>query len=166
MKVLEIIKKLEKSKEFLTYRKENKPADAFLAHAFLMLDENNKGDWQFGYFNKKDEKMTSFYCGSEIEVSQDAEVFKKPGTTVANLDLKKVKTEFEEAKATAEDVLEKKYGGEEALKKIFILQNLDKQVWNITYLTKKYNIINIKIDSETGKIIKDEATSIMSFKAG
>ncbi len=166
MEVLKLIKKLEKSKEFLAYRKDNKPENTFLAHAFIMLDENDNGEWQFGYFNDKNERMTSFFCGNKISASQETEVFKKPDTKISALNLGNVKFGFEEAKKTAEEILGKKHGGESPMKKIFILQNLDQQVWNITFFTKTYNIINIRINSETGKVVKDESMSILKFKAG
>ncbi len=36
-------------------------------------------------------------------------------------------------------------------------------VWNITYITASFNVINIKIDAETGKVLNHRISGVMDF---
>jgi uncharacterized protein YpmB len=49
-------------------------------------------------------------------------------------------------------------------KKIFILQQKESPIWNITYLTQSLNILNMKINAETGQIIEEKIESAMNFQ--
>ena len=52
------------------------------------------------------------------------------------------------------------------MKEVVILQNLDVgQVWNITYITKSFQTLNIKIDAETGDVLEDKLHQIFSMDA-
>jgi Zn-dependent metalloprotease len=150
----DIIKKLESSKEYKEWIKEN--PKAYLTHAFIMEDPNVKQEWQIGYFLPKEDKVMTFTVGDSIMQNPPSEVFKEKGT-ILKLKLDEVKVEMEDALKTAAKLQKEKYPGNDALKKIVILQNLDVgQVWNITYVTQTFKTLNIKIDAQTGKVIKDE----------
>lgn len=162
MQIKQLIKQLEQSKEFKDWWKEN--THLFLTHAFIMHDDEGKGDWQFGYYDEKEEKMTSFLADEEeTKISPPTEVFKKPGTKINPLDVDKVKIDLKHALETAEKLREKEYLQEGKERTIAILQNLDVgQVWNITFLTKTHKTLNIKVDSETGKIKEHTLSSLIS----
>jgi hypothetical protein len=49
-------------------------------------------------------------------------------------------------------------------KKIFILQQKESPIWNITYLTQSLNILNMKINAETGQIMEEKIESAMNFQ--
>ena len=58
------------------------------------------------------------------------------------------------------------YKQETPFKIITILQKLDiGQVYNITYVTQSFKVLNFKIDSSNGKVLKKSLKSIMEFKA-
>mgnify|MGYP006434371207 CR=1 FL=1 len=49
-------------------------------------------------------------------------------------------------------------------KKIFILQQKESPIWNITYLTQSLIILNMKINAETGQIMEEKIESAMNFQ--
>ena len=155
------IKTLEASKEFKDYRKEN--PDAFLAHVFYMPDALNKNVFQIGYYNPKKDRITTFFVeGKEITKNPEAEVFKEQEAVINPLDMKKVKLEVNEAFEIAEKIQKDKYNADSAVKKIAILQHLPLgQVWNITFVTSTFKTLNIKIDSETKKVVSDKLVSLI-----
>ena len=77
----------------------------------------------------------------------------------------KVKVNLKEALAIAKKHKEVEQQNDSINKEIIILQESDQiPIWNITFLTSAFNIINIKIDADSSKIIKYKCESIMSFK--
>ena len=148
MLVKEILERVELSKKFKTWKK----TDYYLAYMFT----SNKEEWQVGYYNKKNEKMTSFQVSKTVTKLPESEVFKEK-KTVKNLDLKKVNIDFKEAVNKCKKEHENLNPMGVILKQIVILQHLKQgQVWNITLFTTTMNTTNIKLDSSTGKIISKE----------
>jgi hypothetical protein len=49
---------------------------------------------------------------------------------------------------------------------IILLQNLPEhgQIWNITIVTTTFSVINIKIDSKNGTVIKHSKESLIGWK--
>ena len=149
--------KLKKSKEFLKFKKENK--NTFLASCFTMM-ENKEGKWQFDFYLPNKNKMTSFNVNDKIEVQEEEGIFQKVKKEIKKLDLKKVKINLDEALK----IINKKHK-ENFTKKIIVLQNLERIVWNITLLDNNMKILNIRIDAVNGKILKDKEESLLEFKA-
>ena len=144
----ESLKKLEKDLIF----KEEK---GILSHAFIMPPSN---EWQLGFYNKKIDKVTTYFIKEHIEKSPPAEVMKE--NPVNKINVSKVKITLEDALKITEAEIDS-----EINKKIVILQNLDiGQVWNITFLTKDFKVLNFKVDSGSQKIIKKSSNSIFDFK--
>lgn len=163
MEYNELYDKLIKSSEFREWKKKN--PRAYLVH-FLKIEEENKGEWQIGYFDKDKDRITTFLAGEQIGIVPEQEAFKE-AKAIKKLLINKVKISSESALGIAQGLQKKSYPGELPIKKIFVLQNISRgQVWNITYITKGFSTINIKIDAETGKILKHEAASLVSFGAG
>jgi len=159
----ELYNKLIKSSEFRGWKKKN--PKAYLVH-FFKMEEENKGDWQIGYFDKKKDRITTFLVGEQIGVVPEQEVFKKT-SAIKRLVINKVKVSSEKAQGIVKKVQEKDYPGETPIKKILILQNIERgHVWNITYITKGFNTLNIKIAADTGKIVKRELSPLIKFGAG
>ncbi|MFC2134548.1 hypothetical protein ACFLTH_08020 [Bacteroidota bacterium] len=155
------IKKLEESKEFKEFKKEN--PEFYLAHAFTIIDKIQT-DWQIGYFGNKHEKVVVFMVGKEISQSAEEEVFKKPEDRVKKLDMNNVKIDLEKAFEICEKLLEEKYKGEIINKTIAILQNLETELYNITLVCQSMNLINVKIDANNEKILHESRESIMGLK--
>ena len=159
MKLNAALKKLKASSVFKKFTKEH--PDFYLVHAFKMLEEK-ESDWQIGYYSKKKDKMVVFDVGKKIILSPESEVFNKEGS-VEGIDMAKVRVSSEKALETAERHIKKKYVGEQVTRRIVILQKIERLMWNLTFVTAAFNIINLKIDADSGKIFHDERTSILQL---
>lgn len=155
-------KRLENSSEYKKWKKDNK--DSYLCSCFY-LDQDG-GNWQFDFYLPKKDKIKTFIVeDSEIKSLKDSEIFRKEKKELRKLDLNKVKIDFENAIDIIDNLKKNKYKTENVLKRIIILQNIEKQMWNITYLTSSFNILNVKIDAFSGKILSENFESVMRFKA-
>ncbi|MDO8740638.1 MAG: hypothetical protein Q7J54_03655 [Candidatus Woesearchaeota archaeon] len=165
MKLKDAITKITECDELKEWKLKNK--ESYLSTIFVMMDEKQKSEWQFGYYNPKNDKMTSFFVFEDsIKQAEESEVFKEPGAAVKELDLSKVTVWVDKALETANNLQEKKYPKETPEKVIVILQNIEEgTLWNITYVTRAFNTLNIKVDAATGKIISDKLTNLMQFRA-
>ena len=152
MLVKEILERVESSEEFKVWKK----TDYYLAYMFA----SSKDDWQVGYYNKNGDNMTTFQVSEAVSKLPESEVFKEK-KTVKELDLEKVKVDFEEAVNKCVEEHSKLHPMGVVSKQIIILQHLKQgQVWNVTFLTTTMNTTNIKLDSSTGKIISKETFSL------
>lgn len=162
MDIQEALARLTRTTIFKEWHSKNK--EYYLAHAFLMLDEQNKNTWQIGFYNSEKERMVTFLLtGTDVKHTEDQEVLKKEGT-IDKLDPTKVKIHVQEALDTAKKCLTEEYKGQTPLKEFFIIQNTEEHhMYNITYFTQSLSTINIKIDAETGKIIKHNLQKLADF---
>ncbi len=156
-----IIGKLESSKIFIEWHNQN--TSYYLVHAFVMIDPKVKQDWQIGYYDKEKDNIVTFDVGKKIVQNPESEVFKKSGI-VNKLDLNKVKVDFNKALKISENFVKKHYPAYAISKKIFILQNLEKLLWNITFISGSFETLNIKIDAVEGKVVFHNLTKIFSFE--
>ncbi len=163
MSVKKQYKKLLESEVFRKWKDNNH--ETYFAHAFAILDSQNNGEWQFGFYNPDNDMITTFFMGAEaITHSPETEIAKHDTMKVNELDIEKVEIDFEEALQIAEKCQENNYEGDKSLKKVMILQNLsDGLLWNISFLTIKFSVINIRIDAITKEIIEHKKASMMDF---
>lgn len=163
MELKEALNKLEESNEFKGWREKNK--DDYLSYAFCELNEH-EGEWQIGYYNKKEDKITTIIVDGEIKITSQEEIFKKPDTRVNKLDLGKVKLSFSEVIDRASEFQKEKYPKEVSNKIIAILQNLEEfgDVWNMTFITKSFNTLNLKLNADDGKVLEHKLSSIFDFR--
>jgi len=136
----------------------------FLAHAFVMLDEPNKGIWQIGFYNSEKERMVTFIVSPDsVQHTEDQEVLKKEGD-IKPLVVEEIKFSIEEALQKAKQCLEENYKAQTVTKQFFIIQNAEgHHLFNITYVTRALQTINIKIDAGTGEIFKHSSASLAEF---
>jgi hypothetical protein len=165
MEVKDIVKKLECSKEFKEWKKDN--SSSYLVHVFKMFDKPNENVWQIGYYDKEKDTITTFTIEEGIvTINPESEIFKKEETKVSKLDLSKVRKDLEEVLAIANRFQNEKYSQDKPMKIIVILQNLSiGQVYNVTFVTQTFNTLNMKIDVADGKILKQQLISLMDFRA-
>jgi len=162
MEMKDSLKKLTKSSEFLKWNKKNR--ESKLAYAFRM-DENS--EWQFGYYNLKTDKMSTFSVDGRISLKDEQDVFKKPGDKVNCINLDDVKISLKDALEKADKAKKKHYPNENVSKSIAILQNIKQgQLWNITFVTNSFKTINIKIDAFNGRVIRHDVVSLFGFRPG
>ncbi|MBN1386575.1 hypothetical protein JW968_06420 [Candidatus Woesearchaeota archaeon] len=163
MDVSEAMLKIRDSEKYKDFCRER--PDAYLAHCFRMLDEANQDTWQIGFFDKGSDKLTTFFVSEDsVEKNQEADALKKDEEIIKELDMKKVLISFNKAIELGDRLKHDKYPNEEIMKKIIILQHLPSgQVYNMTYVTQSFRILNIKLDSGTGKVREHNLASIMDL---
>ena len=160
----EAVNKLEKSKEFDSWKKTHK--DAYLVHFFKMLDKANEKLWQIGYYSPKTNLISVFIVNGAITKSEDSEVFKEQKKLVQPLILKDAVIDDIKALETANKILNEKYKGSTVFKSFMILQNIDAvgQVWNVTFVTNEFKTVNVKINSKLGECISHKIVSLIQGK--
>ncbi len=164
MDFIEAKELLESSTMFMDWRKEHD--NDYLVHGFVLLEPGQDKEWQIGYYDPESKKIASFNVGVRIEKSPEEDVFSQDGEVRA-LDPSKVKVGFADALLKANHVQKEKYSTHIPTKRILILQHLEMgQVWNVTYVTQTFSTLNIKIDAETGDILKDNLVSLFKIEKG
>jgi len=161
MELKQALQKLGKSAEFKKWKKTH--AEAFLAHAFVMLDDANKDNVQFGFFDSKSDRMTPFMVEpKKVSALPESEVFKSE-QSITPLVMEHVQLTDEKALEIADEFRKKNYPAELPIKTFFIVQHLDLGcVFNITFFTKSLKTLNLKISVVDGKIVKHSFESLIS----
>ncbi len=165
MKLDDVLANLESHQEFADWKKKN--SSCYLAHAFLMMDKANENTWQVGYYNPKTDMMTTFILeGDKLQISPEMNIFKRPGCTVDALDPKKVKIGSVQAIECAEQVVSENYPKISPIKMFFIIQNVKDEghIYNVTFITQDFQAANIRISTETGKVLCHKIEKILDFK--
>lgn len=164
MEIKQIIESLETSNQFVEWKKKN--PEAYLSHALNIIDNHTFTEWQLGYFQPKTQKITVFEIGETITISPESDVFKKEETTVKPLNIASVKIDITQVLETANNLKQSKYPQILTQKIIIILQNIDLgQLWNITFVSKTFEVLNMKISAENGKVLSHELKPLFEFKS-
>lgn len=165
MDIKTLLEKLRKSSVFKKWHSNNK--DSVLVHLFVMLEPGAVPNYDVGFYDFKKELMTSFSVDenvSRIELNEAKEIFKEEGQKIEALEESKIKITLDEAIFISLKLQKEKYSPHAPLKQIVILQNIKEgQVWNITFVTKSFKTLNIKVDSETGKVVEDKIHELFSM---
>jgi len=159
-RIREDLSKIKGSEEFKEFIELN--PESYLCSCFLFNEANDL--WQFDFYNKTNKKITSFLVTDKIEKSDEDEVFRKDKEDLTELKLDDIKIDLDKAFEIFETRNKEKYENEEAEKKIVILQFYKSLIWNITYITKRFNVLNIKIDAIKGSIMEESKKGVMNFK--
>ena len=164
MEIKDIVTRLESSSEFEEWAKENKAS--YLVHVFKMMDELNKYIWQVGYYNRNNTITTFIIEKDDVKIVPEEKIFKPGKEKIKRLDVSKVKIDLEKALEIADKLQKTEYKGNDPLKIIVILQNIEsKTLYNITYITQTFNTLNMRVDAGNKKILKKELTPSMQFRA-
>ncbi len=157
------LKKIESSKEFRHFKKQNK--DAYLCVGFFVLDfEQNLNQQQLDYALKNG-KIFTFFLNSETNgvTFKEAETIKGKEQKLPLLN-PDIKVEIEELKKILEKNMEKEKIQNKIIKIIAILQKHEnRQVWNLNCILEGMGILQVHIDSGTGKILKFEKKNLFDF---
>lgn len=159
--VMEGLKKLvqdvESSNEFKKFKD-----DIYLCSLFNIIDKA-EGNWQIDYYNPKKDKIVSFIIENGAIRSEESKIFRGKEAKVAKLDLNEIKINLKEALNIVNKIHKDKYLNETVNKKIVILQVIEQQLWNITFITAGFNIINFKLNAVSGELISDSIASALSL---
>ena len=117
---------------------------------------------QFDFYDPEKDKITSF---TENGIIEDQEILRREKKKLPELKLNTVKVDLEEIVKIIKKLINEKYKGENPNKKIIFLQGFeDKIVWNVTYITSNFNILNVKVDSINGEILYEKIESALNWK--
>lgn len=148
------VESLEQSALFKEWKKQH--SDSYLVHFFCMNDQ-----MQIGYYEKKADAITTFRLGKEITKTVDTEIFREQ-KVIPPLNLKEVHISLEKAKEIVKQLL-KKYQ-DSVTKEIIVLHTIEKEpVYNMTYMTATFKMLNVKINARNGEILKEEMQSLMQW---
>lgn len=165
METIQLLKDLEQKDEYKKWKKGNK--DAFLSYVLRVIENPPNNEWQIGFFNKKNGKITTFTLdNNKVRIDNDEDIFKKEEDIIKRLEIGKIDYSLIKAAKLAEEFQGKNYPSEKPIKIISILQNLPEldNVWNFSFITKSFNTLNIKVSAETGRILKHSLSQIFEFK--
>lgn len=157
-------KEVEETKNYKEWKEKN--PNSYFVSAFFLGDKfySKSKEWQFDFYEADKDKVVSFIYGKDEPVKEE-EIFKKTKDKLGELVLEDIKFDLDKAIFTFEKIKSAKHPSETATKKLFILQVLEgKPVWNITYISSSFNILNIKIDAISGEVVSESFSSVLSFK--
>jgi len=151
----------EKIKENYEKVKGSADPESYLCSVFLMCAEGemDKMPLQFDFFSKGNIK--SFIIDGENVKEQVDESFNEAKKDIDKLELDKVNVPFDEAFGMAKTALQKH--PDSIAKVIVIIQVRDNVViWNISFITKGLYIFNMKVNAESGEVIREDYSSLMA----
>lgn len=156
------------SKEFLAWQKAH-PQD-YLAHFYCPLNPSFQpaSNWEIGFYNPQQDKLTVFVIkeNSRIEIKPPEDAFKAQGS-IEELASTRVKLSFPQALELFQKTKQENYPQEILLNGFLILQNFqNKTIWNISYATRSFNILNVKIDALNKEIVSHQLVNFIERKAG
>ena len=151
-----LVESVANSNEFKKFK------DISLCSLFTLMDKT-ECNWQVDYYDEKKDKIVSFIIENGNVKSEESKIFKEKETKVARLDLNEVKINLKDTLKIVNEIHKKKYQSETVNKKIIILQVIQKPIWNITYITAGFNIINFKLSAVSGELIADNISSALSL---
>ncbi len=152
-----LVSDVENSDEFKKFK------DGIYLCSLFNIISKTEGNWQVDYYNPKSDKIVSFVVENGSVKAEESKIFKDKEAKVAKLDLNEIKINLKEALKLISVIHKDKYQNETVNKKIVILQVINKPVWNMTYITAGFNIINFKLDAVSGELVSDNITSALSL---
>ena len=133
----------------------------YLVTFFTEINEQLQlGNWRAGFYDKTSDKVATFTIGPQIMFEPFSEAFKKPGA-LPELHLNTVTITAQDALDAGLKVQREKYTQHLALKGFLLLQD---GVWNVTFLTRTFCAINVRVDVSDGKIHEHKVLSFFDLK--
>ena len=163
MEILELISSLEKSPAFKKWQQSNKKS--FLMYCFNIVEDHVFRQWNIGYYSKKKIKVF-VQTDKGFELSEECDPT-QTGQPIKPLKMERVKVNTMQALEKAFKLIKEEYPKVDSPKTIIILQNIKiGQIWNLTFIGRAFDILNIKIDAETGKILEHSSKPFIKFSSG
>ena len=132
--------------------------------SFFQIGNGGQEGWQVDYYDKAADEMTAFAISRDAKSvalnEANSKVFKEAGQVVDELRLEKVQVPLSDAMTTAEETAGKYYPGEVVAKKIIILQRIEREQFNITFLTTSLCTINVRINAANGEVLSHTRDAI------
>ncbi len=173
MKLTQAVEAVEQSSTFSDWKKRSD--ETYLAHLFGVIESNETeiSSWQIGYYNPTKDALTVFSVNESKEVCiehDETDAFKEENKKIHPITITENTHSIQKILGICDTLQQEKYPTYEPIKRFFILQKLDEsepQIWNVTYLSKAFNTLNIKINAETGTVDEHKTVSLIdSFQPG
>jgi len=155
MNLFEVMRRVEDSKVFKRFKKEN-PGAYFCAAFFIMDLETKEDKRQLDYYVSSTDVMTFSIVNDKVEAAK-AELPKKE--KIPAIGMQAVKLDEEKAI----DLAKKESEIGEFTKVIAVLQNLEgKDIWNLSCI-KGLQMMRYHVLASDGKVIKKEKINLMDM---
>ena len=156
---------LDKLKESSSFKEwSNNHLDSFPSHFFCQIDSTlkEKGDWEIGFYNKENDKISTFIVNETFSLKPEDNVFKKPGDLVEKINLDDVKLDIEKAKEIFNQKHPELFPNEQLGDGFVVLQTLkEKTQWNFSLITKSLKFLNIKINASSGEVDSHQVVELV-----
>jgi len=160
-----LVKDLEVSKEFKSFKKEN--SDAYLSSCVVTVKGKTSNEWQINYYLPEKNKITTFVMKNPLEIINEQDIFQKEKKEVKELEFKDIKINMKKALELLENFRKKKYKAEFPGEVIVVLQVLERcPIWNLTMLTATLKVLNVKLSAVDGEVLSDTIESFLQHRAG
>ena len=155
MNISQVISKVQNSEVFKVWNKK----DNYLVSCLFLNDV-----WSLSFYSKKTKRTTSFSIKEEVEIESEDKAFQKNPKHLEKLDIDSIKMTLGEAEEKVNKIKQEKAPSEDVSKKIIILQQQCFPVWNITYITSSFNILNVKINAVNKDKIYESFAPVFSLR--
>ena len=159
MKFSHYLERVESSKEFKEFSKENKKV--YLCAGFFVFDfEEGKDVHQVDYYIPGRKKVAAFLLDKGLSYKfADLMNTKLPEEIKGT-----IKMDLDTLKGTVQDEMKNHTVTEPIMKMIAILQSIDgKKIWNLNCILGGMTLLKVHIDDSNGDILKFEKASFMDF---
>ena len=159
MKIKDAINKAKEKKEI----REILESGGFFCSGFVTLGSGEKIEkWNLSFYNPETGKITSVTVSeNKVELGVTDNPLHRE---VYSPDESKIKVFGQEALEKARE--EFRLYGKPLAKILICFQKKGKECWNISFITKVGSIVNVKVDSQTGKIMNSEEINLFQkYKA-
>lgn len=156
MKLKPYVEKLECSKEYANFRKENK--DAFVVAGFFVIDfEQGRHIHQIDFYAPKSKKVAAFTLDSKITLQLMNLMGKK---IPEELDID-TKIDLDALKGILTDEMRNRNITEDITKMIAVIQTVKgKKIWNVNCVLSGMEILKAHVDDSSETVLKLERVSM------
>jgi hypothetical protein len=148
---------VQKSSEFKKFKIRNKKAILFSAF-FILTPEFEPETQQVDYLMQDMKKITTFFINPDGKINSKQDTLQIKKKEAKQLETEKIK----DLDFVIEEI--KKNIKNKPTKIIVILQHKkEKQIWNISCILESFKILNIHMDSITGKTLFSQERNIFDF---
>jgi len=151
------------SSQFKEWKK--KHGETYLSHFFCSLrrDFTPKSNWEIGFFNKMNAKITVFVNVEKgfIEKPED-EVFSKEAPHIDKLEVSTMKFDFDGALMIYKDKAPVFFSNQPLGDGFVILQNKNGMpLWTFTFVSQTLQFCTMAINAKTGEIVSHDIVNVV-----
>jgi uncharacterized membrane protein YkoI len=137
---------------------EDEHPDYYLANLFI--PDYDDGEQELSYYNPDDDAMITVSTTGSVSDEQD---ILRSGHDINELSVTEDTLSFDEALNHARST----FDAEEGFQRIMgVLQTRDQTEWNITFITKSFDVYNARLNATDGDVLSTSEDDVMSWIQG